>query len=339
MGVVVPLDENKRRAGASIEPLVGLTHDAMEQVNRIILDRAGSNVELIPEIARHLIDSGGKRLRPMLTIAAAAMCGYRGEGHVKLAASVEFMHTATLLHDDVVDESDLRRGKAAARMLWGNQASVLVGDFLLGQAFKMMVEVGSLDALEILSNAASVIAEGEVMQLGAAKNTATTEDEYLAVISAKTAALFSAAAEVGPVLAGRKRAERAAFRSYGTNLGLAFQLVDDALDYGGSSTDLGKRVGDDFREGKITLPVVLSYRRGTDADRAFWRRVLEDGDIAEGDLERAIALIRETEAIDDTIERARHFGAVARDALAPFPDAPPKAALLDAVEFCIGRVS
>ena len=339
MGVVVPLDENKRRAGASIEPLVGLTHDAMEQVNRIILDRAGSNVELIPEIARHLIDSGGKRLRPMLTIAAAAMCGYRGEGHVKLAASVEFMHTATLLHDDVVDESDLRRGKAAARMLWGNQASVLVGDFLLGQAFKMMVEVGSLDALEILSNAASVIAEGEVMQLGAAKNTATTEDEYLAVISAKTAALFSAAAEVGPVLAGRKRAERAAFRSYGTNLGLAFQLVDDALDYGGSSTDLGKRVGDDFREGKITLPAVLSYRRGTDADRAFWRRVLEDGDIAEGDLERAIALIRETEAIDDTIERARHFGAVARDALAPFPDAPPKAALLDAVEFCIGRVS
>jgi len=339
LGVVVPLDENKRRAGASIEPLLRLTHDAMEQVNRIILDRAGSNVELIPEIARHLIDSGGKRLRPMLTIAAAGMCGYQGNGHVKLAASVEFMHTATLLHDDVVDESDLRRGKAAARMVWGNQASVLVGDFLLGQAFKMMVEVGSLDALEILSNAASVIAEGEVMQLGAAQNTATTEDEYLAVISAKTAALFSAAAEVGPVLAGRKRAERAAFRSYGTNLGLAFQLVDDALDYGGSSSELGKRVGDDFREGKITLPVVLSYRRGTDADRAFWRRVLEDGDIAEGDLERAVGLIHSSEAIDDTIERARHFGAVARDALAPFPDSAPKAALLDAVEFCIGRVS
>ncbi len=214
----------------------------------------------------------------MLTLAAAAMCGHEGEGRVKLAASVEFMHTATLLHDDVVDESDLRRGKAAARMVWGNQASVLVGDFLLGQAFKMMVEVGSLEALEILSNAASIIAEGEVMQLGAAKNTATTEDEYLAVIQAKTAALFSAAAEVGPVLAGKGRAERAAFRSYGTNLGLAFQLVDDALDYGGSSSELGKRVGDDFREGKITLPVVLSYRRGTDADRAFWKKVLEEGD-------------------------------------------------------------
>jgi octaprenyl-diphosphate synthase len=339
LGVVVPLEESKRFAGASIEPLVRLTREPLERVNEIILARAGSSVELIPEIARHLIDSGGKRLRPMLTIAAAGMCGYEGEGRVKLAVSVEFMHTATLLHDDVVDESDLRRGKAAARKLWGNQASVLVGDFLLGQAFKMMVEVGSLEALEILSNAAAIIAEGEVMQLGAAKNTATTEDEYLAVIQAKTAALFSAAAEVGPVLAGRGRAERAAFRSYGTNLGLAFQLVDDALDYGGTSSNLGKRVGDDFREGKITLPVVLSYRRGTDADRAFWKRVLEEGKIADGDLDRAVGLMRTHRAIDDTVERARHFGAVARDALAPFPDSPHKSALLEAVDFCIARVS
>ena len=339
MGVVVPLEESKKRQGASIEPLVRLTREPLERVNEIILARAGSNVEMIPEIARHLIDSGGKRLRPMLTIAAAGMCGYEGDGRVKLAASVEFMHTATLLHDDVVDESDLRRGKAAARMVWGNQASVLVGDFLLGQAFKMMVEVGSLDCLEILSNAAAIIAEGEVMQLGAAKNTATTEDEYLAVIQAKTAALFSAAAEVGPVLATRGRAERAAFRSYGTNLGLAFQLVDDALDYGGSSSDLGKRVGDDFREGKITLPVVLSYRRGTDADRAFWRRVLEEGIIEEGDLDRAVGLMHSHRAIEDTVERARHFGAVARDALAPFPESPHKSALLEAVDFCIARVS
>jgi octaprenyl-diphosphate synthase len=275
----------------------------------------------------------------MLTLAAAGMCGHEGEGRVKLAASVEFMHTATLLHDDVVDESDLRRGKAAARMLWGNQASVLVGDFLLGQAFKMMVEVGSLEALEILSNAAAIIAEGEVMQLGAAKNTATTEDEYLAVVQAKTAALFSAAAEVGPVIAGRSKAERAAFRSFGTNLGLAFQLVDDALDYGGSSSDMGKRVGDDFREGKITLPVVLSYRRGTDADRAFWKKGLEEGNIADGDLERAIALMHTHRAIQDTVERARHFGAVARDALAPFPDSPHKSALLEAVDFCIARIN
>jgi octaprenyl-diphosphate synthase len=339
LGVVVPLEESKRAATASIEPLMRLTREPMERVNEIVLARAGSNVELIPEIARHLIDSGGKRLRPMLTIAAAGMCGHEGEGRVKLAASVEFMHTATLLHDDVVDESDMRRGKQAARLLWGNQASVLVGDYLLGQAFKMMVEVGSLDALEILSNAAAVIAEGEVMQLGAAKNTATTEDEYLAVIQAKTAALFSAAAEVGPVLAGKGKAERSAFRSYGTNLGLAFQLVDDALDYGGNSSNLGKRVGDDFREGKITLPVVLTYRRGTDNDRAFWKKVLEEGNIADGDLEHAVELMRTHRAIEDTIARARHFGAVARDALAPFPESPHKSALLEAVDFCISRVS
>jgi octaprenyl-diphosphate synthase len=337
LGVVVPLEESKKKSGASIEPLVRLTRDDMGGVNKLILSRAGSDVSMIPEVAHHLIESGGKRLRPMLTLAAARMCGYDGEGHVKLAASVEFMHTATLLHDDVVDESELRRGKAAARMLWGNQASVLVGDFLLGQAFKMMVEVGSIEALDILSTAAAIIAEGEVMQLGAAKNTATTEDEYLAVIKAKTAALFSAAAEVGPVISGRDRAECAAFRSYGTNLGLAFQLIDDALDYGGSSEELGKRTGDDFREGKITLPVVLCYRRGSDQDRGFWRRVLEKGEIDEGDLSHAIDLMRRHRAIDDTVERARHFGAVARDALAPFPESAHKTALLEAVDFCIAR--
>ena len=337
LGVVVQIEEGKRRGGASIEPLVRLTHEGMERVNAIILDRAGSDVAMIPDVARHLIASGGKRLRPMLTLAAAGMCGYEGAGHVKLAASVEFMHTATLLHDDVVDESELRRGKLAARMVWGNQASVLVGDFLLGQSFKMMVEVGSLDALEILSNAAAVIAEGEVMQLAAAKNTATTEDEYLAVIRAKTAALFSAAAEVGPAIGARHRSERAAFRSYGTNLGLAFQLIDDALDYGGSAADLGKRTGDDFREGKITLPVVLSYRRGSDEDRVFWHRVLVDGKIEERDFDHALGLMRTHRAIDDTIERARHFGAVARDALAPFAESAYKSALLEAVDFCIAR--
>ena len=337
MGIIVPLQDGRKGPGASIEPLVGLTAEAMAHVNALILDRAGSDVGLIPEVARHLIDSGGKRLRPMLTIAAAEMCGFTGQGHVKLAAAIEFMHTATLLHDDVVDESDLRRGKLAARLLWGNQASVLVGDFLLGQAFRMMVEVGSLEALDILSNAAAIIAEGEVMQLAAAKNTATTEDEYLAVVTAKTAALFSAAAEVGPIIAARDRAERAAFRSYGTNLGLAFQLIDDALDYGGNSTELGKHVGDDFREGKITLPVVLAYRRGSDADRQFWGRVMVDGAIEDGDLETAIHLMRRNRTIEDTVERARHFGAVARDALAPFPESDWRSALLEAVDFCISR--
>lgn len=337
MGVVVPLDEGKKAGSASIEPLLRLTRQDMSEVNQLILARAGSDVQMIPEIAHHLIESGGKRLRPMLTLAAARMSSYDGDLHVKLAASVEFMHTATLLHDDVVDESELRRGKAAARMIWGNQASVLVGDFLLGQAFRMMVEVGSIEALGVLSNAAAIIAEGEVMQLAAAKNTATTEDEYLEVIQAKTAALFSAAAEVGPVIGERDRWERAAFRSYGTNLGLAFQLIDDALDYGGSAEELGKHTGDDFREGKITLPVVLCYRRGSDEDRAFWHRVLAAGQIEKGDFERASALMRRHRAIDDTIERARHFGAVACDALAPFPESEHKAALLEAVDFCIAR--
>ncbi len=339
MGVVVPLEETARKSAASIQPLVELTRAPMELVNELILARAGSSVDMIPDIARHLIDSGGKRLRPMLAIAAAEMCGYRGSGHIGLAASVEFMHTATLLHDDVVDESDMRRGRKAARLVWGNQASVLVGDYLLGQAFKMMVDVGSLEALAILSDAAVVIAEGEVMQLDAAQNLATTEDEYQAVIQAKTAALFSAAAEVGPAVAERDRGERAAFRSYGVNLGLAFQLVDDALDYGGSAANLGKKTGDDFREGKITLPVILAYRRGTDEERAFFKLVMEDGDIGDGDLERAVGLMRNSNTIADTVERARHFGSVARDALAPFPDSGYKAALIEAVDFCIGRVS
>jgi octaprenyl-diphosphate synthase len=292
---------------------------------------------MIPEVANHLISSGGKRLRPMLTLAMAQLSNYQGDGQIKFAAAVEFMHTATLLHDDVVDESDMRRGKPAARLLWGNEASVLVGDFLLGQAFKMMVEVGNLRALEILSNAAAVIAEGEVMQLAAAKNTATSEDEYLAVIRAKTAELFAAACEVSPVLAGRPKAEQTACRSYGMNLGIAFQLVDDALDYGGKSAKLGKNVGDDFREGKITLPVVLSYRRGNNAEREFWDRTLGRGEQRDEDLDTAVGLMTQHRAIEDTIQRARHYGEIAIDALALAPDSEVKQALLEAVEFCIAR--
>jgi octaprenyl-diphosphate synthase len=336
VGVVLPF-EDKPGERAGIGPLVALVAADMERVNAAILSRTGSEVQMIPEVANHLISSGGKRLRPMLTLATAALCGYRGDGHVKLAAGVEFMHTATLLHDDVVDESDMRRGKVAARVRWGNEASVLVGDFLLGQAFKMMVEVGSLRALEILSAASAVIAEGEVMQLAAAKNMETNEDEYLAIIRAKTAELFAAACEVGPVIAGRPKAEAAACRSYGMNLGIAFQLVDDALDYGGASAKLGKNVGDDFREGKITLPVVLSFRRGSTAERAFWRRTLEEGEAEERDLEQALAIMRRHRALDDTVERARHYGAIAEDALALFPDGAMKQALLDAVEFSIAR--
>jgi len=333
LAVVIPFSP----ADATIDRLVDLVTPDMLRVNTEILTRTGSEVTMIPEVANHLISSGGKRLRPMLTLAMASLTGYSGDGHIKLAAAVEFMHTATLLHDDVVDESDMRRGRLAARKLWGNEASVLVGDFLLGQAFKMMVEVGSLGALDILSNAAAIIAEGEVMQLGAAKNTATTEDEYLAVIRAKTAELFAAACEVGPVLTNRPKAEHAACRSFGMNLGIAFQLVDDVLDYGGKSAKLGKNVGDDFREGKITLPVVLSFRRGSESEREFWTRALERGEIADSDLETALGLMTKHRALEDTIKRAQHYAAIARDALALFPASEMKQALEEAVEFCTVR--
>ncbi|WP_062011318.1 polyprenyl synthetase family protein [Aureimonas sp. AU4] len=324
---------------ASIDPIVAVTRDDMQRVNQLILSMAGSNVELIPEIAEHLIGSGGKRLRPMLTIASALAFGYRGDGHIKLAASVEFLHTATLLHDDVVDESNLRRGRKTARTIWGNQASVLVGDYLLGQAFKMMVEVGSMRALAILSNASAVIAEGEVWQLSAAKSLATTEEDYAAVIGAKTAALFAAAAEVGPVIAGADDAAHVAMRDYGLHLGLAFQLVDDVLDYGGSAGDLGKNVGDDFREGKITLPVILAHGSANESERAFWREALENGRNDDGALERARLLLERHGALEATRERARQHGARALDAVRKLPAGDSRDALAAVVDFCIDRIS
>jgi octaprenyl-diphosphate synthase len=336
LGGVVALEE-AQGPSAGLQPLLEIVADDMQAVNRLILDKAVSDVELIPKLAHHLIDSGGKRLRPMLTIASAKACGYPGSGHIKLAAAVEFMHTATLLHDDVVDDSDFRRGKKAARMIWGNQASVLVGDFLLGQAFRMMVDVGCLPALEILSNAAAVIAEGEVMQLAAAKNMGTSEDDYLAIIDAKTAALFSAATEVGAAIAQRPAAEQAALKRYGRNLGVAFQLVDDALDYAGDSTRLGKSTGDDFREGKITLPVIVCWRRGSEQERPFWTRTLSEGKIEAGDFDRAVHLMKTHGAIEVTLERARNFGALARDALAAAPPGPSRQALHEVVDFCIRR--
>ncbi|WP_453956710.1 polyprenyl synthetase family protein [Amorphus suaedae] len=309
----------------------------MGQVNGLILDMAGSNVELIPEVANHLVSSGGKRLRPMLTLASAKLFGYDGADHVKLAASVEFMHTATLLHDDVVDDSAVRRGKPAARVIWGNQASVLVGDYLLGQAFKMMVEAGSLECLRILASASAVIAEGEVLQLSGAKSLANGEAHYMAVIEAKTAALFSAATEVGPVIAGQPAAIQEAMRQYGLNLGLAFQLVDDVLDYSGNAALLGKDTGDDFREGKATLPVLYAYQRGNEADRAFWSRCIEAGEIRDGDLETAIEKVNASGAIDDSIKQARAFGAKAIEAVKQVPPSPLRDILADVVEFSISR--
>lgn len=338
MGVVHNLSDEKKQTG-SVQPLVDLTKQDMDRVNELILSQAGSDVEMIPEVANHLISSGGKRLRPMMTLVAARMFGYEGDGHIRLATAVEFMHTATLLHDDVVDESDMRRGRKTARMIWGNQASVLVGDYLLGQAFKMMVDVGSLAALDVLATSASVIAEGEVMQLAAAKNLETCEEAYLAVIKAKTAALFSAAAEVGPIIANADNAMRVALRDYGMSLGLAFQLVDDALDYSGSAEDLGKNTGDDFREGKITMPVILSYRKGDEAEREFWRRAIEDGHSDDDALAQAKIYMNKHNAIAETIERAIAFGEAARTALEPLDESAEKSALIDVIDFCISRVS
>ena len=322
---------------ATLDRLSVLLKADLDRVNTLILERMQSPVALIPQLAGHIIAAGGKRLRPMLTLAAARMCGYRGERHVALAAAVEFIHTATLLHDDVVDASDLRRGLATANAVWGNKSSVLVGDFLFSRAFQLMVEDGSLKVLGILSEASAIIAEGEVLQLVTSNDTETTEDAYLAVIQAKTAQLFAAASRIGAVLADRPVAEEEALAAYGRNLGIAFQLVDDILDYSARQAELGKTVGDDFREGKITLPVVLALRKASEAERGFWRRTLEELDQRNGDLEQAIELMTRHGTLRATLERARHYGEAARFSLAPFRDGPERRALDEVIDFCLAR--
>ena len=338
MAVILNLDEERGRSRKpSLDELQRLVNDDLRIVNELIIKHMHSPVPLIPQLAGHLVAAGGKRLRPMLTLAAARMCGYRGGRHQALAACVEFIHTATLLHDDVVDESDLRRGLATANAVWGNKASVLVGDFLFSRAFQLMVGDGSLRVLEILSGASAVIAEGEVLQLVTSNDTDTSEQAYLDVIRCKTAALFAAACRIGAVVADRPRVEEEALDSYGLNLGIAFQLIDDMLDYSAKQAELGKTVGDDFREGKVTLPVVLAFRRGDEGERRFWRRCIEKVEQSEEDLSHAIALLERHGALRDTVARARHYGAIARDAMGIFPDGPEKRGLLDVVDFCIER--
>jgi octaprenyl-diphosphate synthase len=320
-----------------VERLAALVENDLNAVDAVLHRRMTSEVALIPQLSAHLVDSGGKRLRPLITLAAARLYGYGGEAHLMLAGAVEFIHTATLLHDDVVDESALRRGRAAANVIWGNKPSVLVGDFLFSRAFQLMVDAGSLPVLGILSNAAAVIAEGEVMQLRSARNLATSEADYLQVITAKTAALFSAAAESGAMIAGAERAQSDALADYGLNLGIAFQLVDDALDYSGRQAVMGKAVGDDFREFKVTLPIILAAARADDAERRFWRKTIEVGVQEEGDLTRAIELLDRGGALSETIERARGYAAEARKSLAACPDGDIKSALADIAEFVVER--
>lgn len=319
-----------------MERLQGLLASDLEAVEVILNEETVSPVEMIPDLSGYIVAAGGKRLRPMVTLAAAHAAGGATTGSHALAAAVEFIHTATLLHDDVVDESDLRRGKPAAKRVWGNSASILVGDFLFARAFTLMVRTGSLTILDILSRASTVIAEGEVRQLAAQGRLDLPTEEYLAIIEAKTAALFEAAARAGAHSAGKPEAAHA-LATYGKNLGLAFQIVDDALDYGGTTAVIGKAVGDDFREGKITLPVVIARRRGSDEDKKFWDRALDPAKQEESDLARAIHLIRSTGAAEATLSEAQAYIDLAKSALSPLPETPYRDALSDLAEFSLAR--
>lgn len=326
-----------------ISPLEALSQvlaEDMGRVNALIRERmASENAPRIPEVTAHLIEAGGKRIRPMMTLAAARLCGYSGDAHVKLAATVEFIHTATLLHDDVVDESAQRRGRPTANLLWDNKSSVLVGDYLFARAFQLMVEPGNLRALTILSNAAAVIAEGEVLQLTAAQNVATSEDTYMKVIRGKTAALFSAATQVGPVVAGAPEAQVQALYDYGDALGICFQIVDDFLDYGGAGDGLGKNLGDDFRERKLTLPVIRAIAAADAEERAFWERTIGRGEQHDADLAQAMALMARHGTLASTRQTALDWAARARQALEPLPDHPLKAMLADLADFVVERVN
>ncbi len=337
MAVVVDLERRALGRRPSLDAINDLIGEDLKAVNALILERMQSPVTLIPQLAGHIIAAGGKRLRPMLTLASARLCGYSGERHIGLAACVEFIHTATLLHDDVVDQSDLRRGLDTANALWGNKPSVLVGDFLFSRAFQLMVDDGSLEVLRILSNASAVIAEGEVRQLVTSNDLGTEEEDYLEVIRSKTAALFAAACRIGAVVADRPLSEAEALGRYGRSLGIAFQLVDDVLDYSAREIELGKSVGDDFREGKITLPVILAHERAGDSEKAFWKRCLENLEQSDEDLEQAISLIDRHGVMEDCFARARRYADEAQRALQVFPGTPERDALEEVVEFCLDR--
>jgi octaprenyl-diphosphate synthase len=334
---VVPLPTRTDGKEPSLAPILSLTATAMNSVNAIILDRMQSEIPLIPALAGHLIAGGGKRMRPMLTLAGAELVGYNGARHHRLAAAVEFIHTATLLHDDVVDGSETRRGKDTANIVFGNPATVLVGDFLFARAFELMVEDGSLKVLKILSSASAIIAQGEVDQLTAQRRIETSEERYLHIIGAKTAALFAAASRIAAVVAECGEAEEQALDDYGRNLGIAFQLVDDAIDYDTGSADMGKDRGDDFREGKMTLPVILAFARGDAEERRFWQDAIAGFRVEDEDLAHATHLIRRHGAVDATRERARHFAARACDALSIFPDSRARKAMVEAARFAVSR--
>lgn len=330
-------EQSLDQKSAALDNLKDLVKNDLSKCNEIIIDRMQSPVSLIPELSKHLISSGGKRIRPMLTIASSQLFGYEGERHLKLAACVEFIHTATLLHDDVIDESKYRRGTPTANEVWGNQASVLVGDFLFSRSFQLMVEDGSLDVLNLLSSTSSIIAEGEVHQLLTTNNVSTTVDEYLDVIKAKTAQLFLAATRVGALVANASDNETNCISEFGLHLGFAFQLIDDYLDYKGENSTLGKSVGDDFSEGKMTLPVILAYQQGNDIEKQFWKRTIEELDQKENDFEKALSLINKYKTLDETLNFAKNYSEKAKSMLNQLPQNAMNKALIDVVDFCIQR--
>ncbi len=344
----VPALSSEHRKSMSLDDAAQKPHDRlsavlatdMERVNALIRTRmASEHAPRIPEVTAHLVEAGGKRLRPMLTLATARLCGYDGEHHIRLAATVEFIHTATLLHDDVVDESAQRRGRPTANLLWDNKSSVLVGDYLFSRSFQLMVETGSLRVLDILANASATIAEGEVLQLSAAQDLRTSEDIYLKVIRGKTAALFSAATEVGGVIAGAREDQIRALHVYGDALGIAFQIVDDLLDYGGSTVEIGKNIGDDFRERKLTLPVIKAVAKANEEERSFWRRTIEKGDQRDGDFDHAIELLARHGAMEETRAEALGWAEKARAALDSLPAHDVRDMLSDLADYVVSRVS
>ncbi len=322
------------------ERLAEYLHDDLAAVDHLIRERmASEHAPRIPEVTAHLVDAGGKRVRPMLTLAAARLCGYEGDKHHKLAATVEFIHTATLLHDDVVDESGQRRGRPTANLLWDNKSSVLVGDYLFARSFQLMTATGSLKVLDILADAAATIAEGEVLQLTAAANLATTEEIYLKVVRGKTAALFAAAAEVGGVISGVDDTQVAALRTYGDALGIAFQIADDLLDYGGDTGATGKNVGDDFRERKLTLPVIKAVAKADTEERAFWQRTIEKGVQRDGDLDHALGLIAKHGTMSATRTEALEWSARAKASLNALPAHPLRDMLSDLADYVVARIN
>ena len=314
-----------------------LVKNDLNKVNSLIKKKINNKISFIPKVSKHLINAGGKRIRPMLCLATSKLCNYNGEKNIELATCVEFIHTATLLHDDVIDNGIKRRGLNTANEIWGNKSSVLVGDFLLGKSFELMVEIENISVLKVLSETASTLIEGEIAQLLTNNDFSTTEDNYLEIIKSKTAKLFSTSCKVGALIANKPKIYVKALDSFGTNLGMTFQMIDDLLDYKSIENETGKKIGNDFEEGKVTLPIILAFHRGDKEERNFWKRTIQNGSRKVGDMEKACHYLNKRNVLNDILDRAKHYGMVAKDALEIFPNKKEKKILLELIDFTINR--